>query len=133
MVSGLYRDLDGFLVGDRAHHDAVDRDVPLLILRNADSTPRSNQSNRCVARNSLVCAVYAAVMLADLRTSGADATNSAPEAQQEIADEPSRHRDDNDDLDDVRARTTQDACHEWRVTHYRFLPCAVSVAQYLAG
>jgi hypothetical protein len=55
-------------------------------------------------------------MLADSRCNSADVTAAAstPDAQQEIADERSRHDDGNDDLDDVGARTTQDACHHGR-------------------
>jgi hypothetical protein len=63
-----------------------------------------------------VCAVYFAVMLADSCCSGAEITAAASthDAQQEKADERSRHHDGNDDLDDVGARTTQDASHHGR-------------------
>src|ERR1022692_1404379 len=117
MVPGRHGQLDCLLVGDRAHNGAVHRDVPLLTLRtNADPTPRSNQPNCRVAHSSLVCAIYVAVMLSDGRCSGADVTAAAstPDAQQEVADERSRHHDGDDDLDDVGARTTQDACHHGR-------------------
>src|ERR1700686_3947817 len=136
MVPGLYSYLDCLLVGDRAHHDAVDRDIPLRILRtDADPTPRSNQPNCGVAHSSVGCAVYVAVMLADSGCSGADITAaSTPEAQQEVADEHNGHHDANDDLDDVAARTTQDPRQpECCVIHRRSLLCVVCVAPYRAA